>query len=60
MTEETARGAGGVGTAPPAAPGGPVGGRGGVAQGLAGHLAVPVSWVRIAFFALTVSSGMGV
>ncbi|NJP66329.1 ATP-binding protein [Streptomyces spiramenti] len=33
---------------------------GGVAQGLAGHLAVPVSWVRFAFFALTVASGMGV
>ncbi|WP_338320335.1 PspC domain-containing protein [Streptomyces lonarensis] len=33
MTEETARGAGGVGTAPPAAPGGPVGGRGGGAGG---------------------------
>ncbi|WP_130796268.1 ATP-binding protein [Streptomyces otsuchiensis] len=33
---------------------------GGVAQGLAGHLAVPVSWVRIAFFAMTVASGMGI
>lgn len=33
---------------------------GGVAQGLAGHLAVPVSWVRIAFFAMTLASGLGV
>lgn len=33
---------------------------GGVAQGMAGHLAVPVSWVRIAFFALALASGLGV
>ncbi|WP_165988408.1 ATP-binding protein [Streptomyces sp. YIM 98790] len=33
---------------------------GGVAQGMAGHLAVPVSWVRIVFIALTMASGLGV
>ncbi|MGK5529198.1 PspC domain-containing protein [Streptomyces sp. URMC 129] len=33
---------------------------GGVAQGLAGHLAVPVSWVRLLFFALVLSNGLGV
>jgi signal transduction histidine kinase/phage shock protein PspC (stress-responsive transcriptional regulator) len=33
---------------------------GGVAQGMAGHLAVPVSWVRITFFAMTLASGLGV
>ncbi|MDB1087391.1 PspC domain-containing protein [Streptomyces sp. ACA25] len=32
---------------------------GGVAQGLAGHLGVPVSWVRVAFFAMFLSSGLG-
>lgn len=32
---------------------------GGVAQGLAGHLGVPVSWVRIVFFAMFLSSGLG-
>ncbi|RAJ71798.1 phage shock protein C (PspC) family protein [Streptomyces sp. Amel2xB2] len=33
---------------------------GGVARGLAGHLALPVSWVRIVFIALTVTNGLGV
>ncbi|MBZ6473864.1 ATP-binding protein [Streptomyces griseocarneus] len=32
---------------------------GGVARGLAGHLGVPVSWVRLAFVALMMSQGMG-
>ncbi|MEU6116007.1 PspC domain-containing protein [Streptomyces sp. NPDC047117] len=32
---------------------------GGVARGLAGHLALPVSWVRIVFVALFVAQGMG-
>ncbi|SFB84438.1 ATP-binding protein [Streptomyces aidingensis] len=33
---------------------------GGVAQGMAGHLALPVSWVRIIYLALTMASGLGV
>ncbi|GAA2633267.1 PspC domain-containing protein [Streptomyces axinellae] len=33
---------------------------GGVARGLAGHLALPVSWVRVVFIALTVANGLGV
>ncbi|WP_052849096.1 ATP-binding protein [Streptomyces avicenniae] len=33
---------------------------GGVAQGLAGHLGVPVSWVRLTFFALVMANGLGV
>ncbi|WP_070011528.1 ATP-binding protein [Streptomyces abyssalis] len=33
---------------------------GGVARGLAGHLGLPVSWVRIVFIALTVTDGLGV
>lgn len=33
---------------------------GGVARGLAGHLALPVSWVRIVFIALSVANGLGV
>ncbi|RKN08065.1 PspC domain-containing protein [Streptomyces radicis] len=33
---------------------------GGVAQGLAGHLALPVSWVRIFFIGLLLSNGLGV
>ncbi|MCH6162136.1 PspC domain-containing protein [Streptomyces sp. M600PL45_2] len=33
---------------------------GGVARGLAGHLGLPVSWVRIVFVALTVTDGLGV
>ncbi|WP_240968664.1 ATP-binding protein [Streptomyces sp. HNM0575] len=33
---------------------------GGVARGLAGHLGLPVSWVRIVFIALTVTNGLGV
>ncbi|MEV0603477.1 PspC domain-containing protein [Streptomyces sp. NPDC050315] len=32
---------------------------GGVARGLAGHLGLPVSWVRIVFLALFVAQGMG-
>ncbi|MEU2873861.1 PspC domain-containing protein [Streptomyces olivoreticuli] len=32
---------------------------GGVARGLAGHLGVPVSWVRIVFLALLLAQGMG-
>ncbi|RLU90471.1 histidine kinase [Streptomyces griseocarneus] len=32
---------------------------GGVARGLAGHLGVPVSWVRIVFLALLMAQGMG-
>ncbi len=32
---------------------------GGVARGLAGHLGVPVSWVRLAFVALMMTQGMG-
>jgi signal transduction histidine kinase/phage shock protein PspC (stress-responsive transcriptional regulator) len=32
---------------------------GGVARGLAGHLGVPVSWVRIVFLALFVADGLG-
>ncbi|GAA2451828.1 PspC domain-containing protein [Streptomyces macrosporus] len=32
---------------------------GGVARGLAGHLGVPVSWVRIAFIALFMANGLG-
>ncbi|MEU3872538.1 MULTISPECIES: PspC domain-containing protein [Streptomyces] len=32
---------------------------GGVARGLAGHLALPVSWVRVAFVALLMAKGMG-
>ncbi|MFI1970417.1 histidine kinase [Streptomyces cinnamoneus] len=32
---------------------------GGVARGLAGHLGVPVSWVRLAFLALLMAQGMG-
>ncbi|GEB48839.1 ATP-binding protein [Streptomyces cacaoi] len=33
---------------------------GGVARGLAGHLALPVSWVRVVFIALSVANGLGV
>ena len=33
---------------------------GGVARGLAGHLGLPVSWVRIAILALCVANGLGV
>ncbi len=33
---------------------------GGVARGLAGHLALPVSWVRIAFLFLLTANGLGV
>ncbi|HWM37377.1 MAG TPA: PspC domain-containing protein [Streptomyces sp.] len=33
---------------------------GGVARGLAGHLGLPVSWVRIVFVALVVTHGLGV
>ena len=33
---------------------------GGVARGLAGHLGLPVSWVRIVFIALSVTDGLGV
>lgn len=33
---------------------------GGVARGLAGHLGLPVSWVRIVFVALFVANGLGV
>jgi signal transduction histidine kinase len=33
---------------------------GGVARGLAGHLALPVSWVRIVFIALAITNGLGV
>ncbi|SCK28407.1 ATP-binding protein [Streptomyces sp. WMMB 322] len=33
---------------------------GGVARGLAGHLGLPVSWVRIVFIALSVTQGLGV
>ncbi|HEX5565651.1 MAG TPA: PspC domain-containing protein [Streptomyces sp.] len=32
---------------------------GGVARGLAGHLGVPVSWVRIVFLALFMANGLG-
>ncbi|MGW1072975.1 PspC domain-containing protein [Streptomyces sp. NPDC002537] len=32
---------------------------GGVCRGLAGHLGVPVSWVRIVFLALLLAQGMG-
>ncbi|MEU8889335.1 PspC domain-containing protein [Streptomyces sp. NPDC048442] len=32
---------------------------GGVARGLAGHLGLPVAWVRIAFFALFLMQGLG-
>ncbi|GHF47619.1 histidine kinase [Streptomyces mashuensis] len=32
---------------------------GGVARGLAGHLGVPVSWVRMAFVALLMAQGLG-
>lgn len=32
---------------------------GGVARGLAGHLGVPVSWVRLVFLALLMAQGMG-
>ncbi|KUL54075.1 histidine kinase [Streptomyces sp. NRRL F-4489] len=32
---------------------------GGVARGLAGHLGLPVSWVRIVFLALFMADGMG-
>lgn len=32
---------------------------GGVARGLAGHLGVPVSWVRLVFVALFLAQGMG-
>ncbi|MGW7519296.1 PspC domain-containing protein [Streptomyces sp. NPDC054796] len=32
---------------------------GGVARGLAGHLGLPVSWVRIVFMALCVANGLG-
>ncbi|MET7640413.1 PspC domain-containing protein [Streptomyces sp. NPDC005438] len=33
---------------------------GGVARGLAGHLALPVSWVRVVMIALTMANGLGV
>jgi signal transduction histidine kinase len=33
---------------------------GGVARGLAGHLGLPVAWVRVAFVALVAAEGMGV
>lgn len=33
---------------------------GGVARGLAGHLGLPVSWVRIVFMALSTANGLGV
>ncbi|HET6634088.1 MAG TPA: PspC domain-containing protein [Streptomyces sp.] len=33
---------------------------GGVARGLAGHLGLPVSWVRIVFIALFMANGIGV
>ncbi|MFP8943069.1 PspC domain-containing protein [Streptomyces fenghuangensis] len=33
---------------------------GGVARGLAGHLGVPVSWVRIVFLVLFMTNGLGV
>ncbi|WP_031506246.1 ATP-binding protein [Streptomyces megasporus] len=33
---------------------------GGVARGLAGHLGVPVSWVRLVFFVLFMTNGLGV
>ncbi|MFG3252259.1 PspC domain-containing protein [Streptomyces sp. NPDC048172] len=33
---------------------------GGVARGLAGHLGLPVSWVRIVFLALSLANGLGV
>ena len=33
---------------------------GGVARGLAGHLGLPVSWVRIVFLALCMANGLGV
>lgn len=33
---------------------------GGVARGLAGHLGLPVSWVRIVFIALSITNGLGV
>ncbi|WP_419997288.1 PspC domain-containing protein [Streptomyces boninensis] len=33
---------------------------GGVARGLAGHLGVPVSWVRIVFIVLCMTNGLGV
>ncbi|MCI0385318.1 PspC domain-containing protein, partial [Streptomyces sp. CNQ085] len=32
---------------------------GGVARGLAGHLGVPVSWVRIVFLVLFMTNGLG-
>ncbi|KPC88066.1 histidine kinase, partial [Streptomyces sp. NRRL F-6602] len=32
---------------------------GGVARGLAGHLGLPVFWVRLAFVALFVANGLG-
>ncbi|GGO52537.1 histidine kinase [Streptomyces daqingensis] len=32
---------------------------GGVARGLAGHLGLPVSWVRVVFLALSVTHGLG-
>ncbi|MEV4440226.1 PspC domain-containing protein [Streptomyces sp. NPDC049577] len=66
MTTATPRTAGGY---PPADPAGPpqrklyrsAEGRmlGGVARGLAGHLGVPVSWVRLVFLALAMAQGMG-
>ncbi|NGO71774.1 PspC domain-containing protein [Streptomyces boncukensis] len=33
---------------------------GGVARGLAGHLGLPVSWVRVVFLALSTANGLGV
>jgi signal transduction histidine kinase/phage shock protein PspC (stress-responsive transcriptional regulator) len=33
---------------------------GGVARGLAGHLGLPVSWVRVVFLALFMANGLGV
>jgi signal transduction histidine kinase/phage shock protein PspC (stress-responsive transcriptional regulator) len=33
---------------------------GGVARGLAGHLGLPVSWVRVVFIALFMANGLGV
>jgi signal transduction histidine kinase/phage shock protein PspC (stress-responsive transcriptional regulator) len=33
---------------------------GGVARGLAGHLGLPVAWVRMTFFALATAGGLGI
>ncbi|WP_129841893.1 ATP-binding protein [Streptomyces sp. RFCAC02] len=67
MTTPTAPAAAGTGTAADDDPGlrklyRSVEGRwlGGVAQGLAGHLGVPVTWVRLTFAALITANGLGV